>query len=312
MNDETIPPAVTEPTPAEPRTETASETPAEPGGEPTVAAASGTAPGPETADTQTAALAPAGEENAPAPRRSRRGVALGTAAALVAVIAGGGIGFTVLQHQKDDAKRASAQTWKAPEPKKTSEYGTRSGGSHYGALGKLLLPVPDDYSPGPDIAEFGNDAELSAERADELMRGDLGGVPKKQRDMVRKAVARLHIQGMGLRTYREGQARFLVETQIVQMKNKRSAKADTEFFAAFTKALGVFRNGPKIAGHDKARCVLPPKEPGQKLDSMVCQATEGDLLIRMSVTGTSPLRKTDAADLLKQQLDRVQDPGEAA
>ncbi|MFF7680706.1 hypothetical protein [Actinacidiphila glaucinigra] len=310
MNDETTPPAVTEPAPAEPPTPTPA--PAEPAGEPTVAAASATAPGPETADTQAAALAPAGEENAPAPRRSRRGVALGTAVALVAVIAGGGVGFTVLQHQKDDAKQASAQTWKAPEPKKTSEYGTKSGGSHYGTLGKLLLPVPDDYSPGPDIAEFGNDAELSAERAEELMRGDLDGVPKKQRDMVRKAVARLHIQGMGMRTYREDQSRFFVETQIVQMKNKRSAKADTEFFTAFTKALGVFRNGPKIAGHDKARCVLPPKEPGQKLDSMVCQATEGDLLIRMSVTGTSPLRKTEAADLLKQQLDRVQDPGEAA
>ncbi|SNT42255.1 hypothetical protein SAMN05216252_124124 [Actinacidiphila glaucinigra] len=308
MNDETISPAVTEPTPAEPRTETAGETVSETPAE----TASGTVPGPGTVDGPANAPAPTGEENAPAPRRSRRGVALGVAAALVAVVAGGGIGFAVLQHQKDDGKKASAQTWKAPEPKKTGEYGTQSGGSHYGALGKLLLPVPDGYSLGPDIAEFGNDAELSAERAEELMRGDLGGVPKKERDLVRKAVAGLHIQGMGMRTYREDEARFFVETQIVQMKNKRSAKAGTEFFTAFTKALGVFRNGPKIAGHDKARCVLPPKEPGQKLDSMMCQATEGDLLIRMSVTGTSPLRKTEAADLLKEQLDRVQDPGEAA
>ncbi|MDX3235736.1 hypothetical protein PV392_08555 [Streptomyces sp. ME03-5709C] len=234
------------------------------------------------------------------------------AAALVAVAAGGGIGFAVLQHQKGDAQQAPAQSWKAPEPKKTGGYGTQSGGSHYGALGKLLLPAPKDYLPGPDIAEFGNDAELPAGQAEKLMRGDLDRLPKKKRDQVRKAVAQLHIQGMGMRTYAEGQRRFVAETQIIQMKNKRYARADTEFFGAFTKALGVFRNGPKIPGHDKARCVLPPKEPGQKLDSMVCQATEGDLMIRMSVYGVAPLQKTEAADLLKQQLDRVQDPGEAA
>lgn len=298
MNDERTNAAVTEPTPEPAKTPTEAES--------GTATASGTVGDPATT------VAPTLHENAPAPRKRRRGVALGVIAALVAVAAGGGIGFAVLQHQKDDGTQASPRAWKAPEPKETGEYGTQSGGSHYGALGKLLLPVPDGYSLGPDIAEFGNDAELPAGRAEELMRGDLDGVPKKQRDLVRKAVARLHIQGMGLRTYREGQARFLVETQIVQMKNKRSAQAGTEFFTAFTKALGVFRNGPRIAGHDKARCVLPPKKPGQKLDSMLCQATEGDLLIRMSVTGTSPLRKNDAADLLKQQLDRVQDPGEAA
>ncbi|MFI8185320.1 hypothetical protein OG539_23690 [Actinacidiphila glaucinigra] len=314
MNDETIPPAETEPTTAP--AETGNETPAGTVTEGATGTAaetqSGTAPGSENVDEPATAAVPTVEENAPAPRRSRRGLAMGVAAALVAVVAGGGIGFAVLQHQKDDGKQASGQTWKAPEPKETGEYGTQSGGSHYGPLGKLLLPMPDGYSLGPDIAEFGNDAELPAERAEELMRGDLDGVPKKQRDLVRKAVARLHIQGMGMRTYGEDQDRFFAETQIVQMKNKRSARADTEFFTAFTKALGVFRNGPKIAGHAGARCVLPPKEPGQKLDSMVCQATEGDLLIRMSVTGTSPLRKTEAADLFKQQLDRVQDPGEAA
>ncbi|MFE2542996.1 hypothetical protein [Actinacidiphila glaucinigra] len=249
---------------------------------------------------------------APAPRRGRRGLALGIAAALVAVVAGGGIGFAVLQHQKDDGKQTSHQTWKAPEPKKTGEYGTQSGGSHYGTLGKLLLPVPDTYMPGPDVGEFGNDAEFTGKEAVAVFEGDLAGLPKKQRDRLHKTVAGLHIQGVGLRTYREAMGAAVFETQIVQMKNKRAARAGTEFFTEFTKALGVFRNGPRIEGHDKARCVLPPKKPGAKLDTMICEATEGDLTIRMSVSGTSPLEKDDAADLFKQQLDRVQDPGEAA
>jgi hypothetical protein len=44
---------------------------------------------------------------------------------------------------------------------------------------------------------------------------------------------------------------------------------------------------------------------------MYCQATEGDLLITFNATGTTPFAKDTAADLLKKQLDRVQDPGEA-
>ncbi|MDX3097168.1 hypothetical protein PV703_14930 [Streptomyces sp. ME01-24h] len=244
--------------------------------------------------------------------RGRRGLALGIAAALVAVVAGGGIGFAVLKHQKADGRHAGSKAWKAPEPKKTAEYGTESGGSHYGALGKLLLPVPPTYLPGPDVDEYGNDAEFTGKQAVAVFEGDLAGLPKKQRDRLHRAVSGLHIQGVGLRTYREMTGQTVLETQIVQMKNKSAARAGTDFFTEFTKALGVFRNGPKIEGHDKARCVLPPKKPGGKLDTMICEATEGDLTIRMSVSGRSPLHKNEAADLFKQQLDRVEDPGEAA
>jgi hypothetical protein len=269
-------------------------------------------PVPEPGSEPDSATGAEPQEAAPAPRRSRRGLALGIAAALVAVVAGGGIGFAVLEQQKDDDKQTAARPWKAPEPKKTGSFGSESGGSHYGALGKLLLPVPPAYMPGPDVGEYGNDAEFTGKQAEAVFQGDLAGLPKKQRDRLRKTVRDLHIQGVGLRTYREVTGEAVFETQIVQMKNKRAARAGTEFFSAFTKALGVFRNGPKIEGHDKARCVLPPKKPGAKLDTMICQATEGDLTVRMSVSGASPLKKDDAAELFKLQLDRVQDPGEAA
>ncbi|WP_277439384.1 hypothetical protein [Streptomyces sp. SPB162] len=250
-------------------------------------------------------------EAAPAPT-SRRGLALGIAAALVAVAAGGGIGYAVL-HQDDSADRKAADApWKAPAPAKTGEFGVTSGGSHYGRLGKLLLPMPQAYEPGPDVREFGNDVELDDKQAASMMKGSVAQLPKKQRKAVEKAIDDLHLQGAGMRTYRSGDGTYVVQIHIVQMKNKQAAAERTQYFDEFTKALGVFRNGPKIAGHDKARCVLPPTEPGEKLDEMTCQATEGDLLVTMDVTGSVPLHKTEAADLLRQQLDRIQDPGVAA
>lgn len=247
----------------------------------------------------------------PQPRKSRKVLALGLAAVFVGVVVGGGVGYAVLKSEQNETKPAAAKPWKAPTPTKTGEYGTQSGGSHYGTLGKLLLPVPDAYSPGPDIAEYGNDAELSGKQAVALMKESYGHLTAKQRKAARAAVDRLHIEGIGMRTYGYQGGDFVVDMQLVQMKNKQAARSYTEYFNAYTKALGIFRNGPKISGHDKARCVLPPKVPGAALDTMTCQATEGDLMISMTVTGPSPLDKNTAAELFKQQLDRVQDPGEA-
>ncbi|MDX3076491.1 hypothetical protein ACIP98_23885 [Streptomyces sp. NPDC088354] len=245
-------------------------------------------------------------------RTSRRGLALGVAAALVAVLGGGGIGFAMLKHQQHDDGKTTAKPWKAPEPQKTGSYGVQSGGSHYGALGKLLLPMPAGYAPGPDMAPYGNDVELADKQAVSAMTEGYRDLPKKSRDAALKAVDRLRIQGIGMRSYATDDHEMLIEIRIVQMKNKQAARAGTEFFTDFTKALGVFRNGPSIAGHDKARCVLPPKKPGADLDFMECQATEGDLLVTMSVSGVAPLDKKAAAEVLAHQLDRIQDPGEAA
>ncbi|MEU3461628.1 hypothetical protein ABZ721_17005 [Streptomyces sp. NPDC006733] len=244
--------------------------------------------------------------------KSRRALALGIAAALVAVAAGGGIGYAVLRHDDSADRNAAAEPWKAPAPVRTGEFGALSGGSHYGRLGKLLLPMPDGYVAGPDVHEFGNDVELDGKQAASMMKETVSGLPKKNRKAVEKAIDALLLQGAGMRTYTGDDGSYVVEMHIVQMKNKQAAADRTQYFDEFTKALGVFRNGPRIAGHDKARCVLPPTKPGEKLDEMTCQATEGDLLVTMDVTGTVPLHKTEAAELLKQQLDRIQDPGVAA
>ncbi|MFJ1587192.1 hypothetical protein ACIOC1_28210 [Streptomyces sp. NPDC088197] len=248
----------------------------------------------------------------PAPVRSRRGPALIAVGALVAVAAGGGIGYAVLK-QRDDgtsAKPAVATPWTPPAPTATEDFGAKSGGSHYGSLSELLLPMPAGYGPGPDVEGFGNDVELNATKAADLVKGDLGGLTKKQRAKTEKALAQLHIEGAGMRTYRSIE-NLIVEIEIVQMKNKSAAHAQTDYFTEFTKALGVFRNGPTIDGHPGATCVLPPTEPGEKLDEMLCQATEGDLMVTVTASGVVPLQKNEAAKLLAQQLDRIKDPGEA-
>ena len=144
-----------------------------------------------------------------------------------------------------------------------------------------------------------------------MVKADLGRMTREEPQERRERRSRqLHIEGAGLRTYRAWDD-VIIDIAIVQMRNKAAAHARTAYFTEMTKALGVFRNGPKVKGHPYATCVLPPIDPGKKLDSMLCQATEGDLMVTVTVAGTVPLNKQEAADLLAKQLDRIQDPGEA-
>ncbi|WP_335981244.1 hypothetical protein [Streptomyces sp. CA2R106] len=292
MSDENPSPS---PESAEPVEPAASEQPAEPDAEP----------------ASEAAAAPAAEPaSEPAPVRSRRVPALAVAAALVAVAACGGLGYAVLHGgQGTVAAKPAATPWSSPAPTATKAFGARSGGSHYGSPRLLLLPVPTGYRPGPDVEGYGNDVALGAEQARQLVRGDSQDLSAKERKELDEAVDALHIESAGMRTYLEDGGDLEVQIRIVQMKNKEAAKAQTEYFTAFTKALGVFRTGPKVKGYPKATCVLPPIDKDEKLDGMTCQATEGDLMVTMSADGTRPLAKSAAADLLRRQLDRIKDPG---
>ncbi|MYS22612.1 hypothetical protein GA0115240_142513 [Streptomyces sp. DvalAA-14] len=270
---------------------------------------------PDVPDAPDLAPDPAPETPAPAPAgRSKRGLALGIAAALVAVAAGSGIGYAVLQHDsdsKDAAAKPASTPWVAPTPSATKAFGAKSGGSHFGSLGQLLLPMPTGYHPGPDMDAYGNDTVLDAHRAQNLFKGDLSWMSKTDRKKVDAAIDKLLIEGEGIRTYTSSDGDLMVQMELVQMKNQDAAHYEPKFFGAFTKAMGVFRNGPKVKGHSQAVCVLPPADPGDKLDSMTCEATEGDLMVRMVASGTRPLEKSAAVALLSKQLDRIQDPGKA-
>ncbi len=252
---------------------------------------------------------------APVPRtpRSRRGTVFGVVGALVALAAVGGVGYGVLHGGNDRADAKPARTpWSAPTPSATKAFGAKSGGTHFGSLSLLLLPVPAGYSPGPDVQEFGNDVVLDAGKARHLVEGDVSGLSKKDRKEADQAIDDLHIEGAGMRTYTEADDELVVQIEIVQMKNKSAARAEPKFFSAFTKAMGdLFHKGPKVKGHPYASCAVPAPGKKEKLGLMLCEATEGDLMVTMTASGTVPLEKTEAADLLARQLDRIKDPGEA-
>ncbi|MFD8589942.1 hypothetical protein ACFV1B_10420 [Streptomyces sp. NPDC059637] len=245
---------------------------------------------------------------APGSRRGRRTV-LGVVAALVAVAVAVGVGRVVLE-QRESGTPEAEKPWTAPAPEASAEYGAERGGSHYGPLGKLLLPLPDGYEEGPDIGVWGNDVELTGKEAREMAGRAYEGLPAKERRAALKAVEALKVKGVGARTFQDRYDHdLLVEMQLVQMR-KSGAKSLTAFRTELLEELGVFRNGPRIKGFDEARCFLPPKEKGQELDLMICFAYDGDLMVTMTVEGTSPLKKKEAADLLRRQLQRIATPGE--
>ncbi|MCZ2526692.1 hypothetical protein [Streptomyces sp. HB2AG] len=249
-----------------------------------------------------------GPAPAPGSRRGRWAV-LGIVAALVAVAAAVGVGRVALE-QRESGTPEVEKPWTAPVPEASAEYGAGRGGSHYGPLGKLLLPLPEGYEEGPDIGAWGNDVELTGKEAREMAGRAYEGLPAKERKAALKAVEALKVKGVGARTFQDQYDHdLLVEMQLVQMR-KSGAKSLTAFRTELLEGLGVFRNGPRIKGFDEARCFLPPKEKGEGLDMMICFAYDGDLMVTMTAEGTSPLKKKDAADLLRRQLERIATPGE--
>jgi hypothetical protein len=233
--------------------------------------------------------------------------ALKVAALVLAVAAVGAVASAVLRgHGGGDGPS------RFPEravPSLRPGYGTKPGGDHFGALGELLLPIPKGYRPGPDADEYGGDYEFTGAQARKHMDDAYDDLPAKQREAFRRNIAALDIQGMGVRTYRPADGRLVVETVLIKM-NKGKARGIASLQNALYGQLGVLRKGPAIHGHPGAHCFLLPATAHGKLGEMFCFAAEGDLTTIMHASGPAPLRKAEAATLLRKQLDRIKDPGE--
>ncbi|WP_329134869.1 hypothetical protein OG552_20125 [Streptomyces sp. NBC_01476] len=245
--------------------------------------------------------------------RPRRRLALGLAVALVVVLVGGGVGYAALRNGGGDDAKPSATPWAAPTPTATKAFGAKSGGSHYGSLSLMLLPVPSGYMPGPDVHQYGNDTVLDTKQATDVMEGDVSDLSKKERKELTAEITAMHIEGAGLRTYSRTDGELIVQMELVQMRNKEAARAETEFFGSLKKFLDDGGKAPKVKNYPHAVCVVMPKDLAvtTDLDSMTCQATEGDIVVTMTANGPSPMDRDEAAGLLSKQLDRIKDPGEA-
>ncbi|MFF7645396.1 hypothetical protein [Streptomyces canus] len=257
-------------------------------------------------------------------RAGRRGRGGRIAAIAVSVVLAGavvaGVGYTVVTVNGAD-RDAGAPVWTFPKGGKAGA-GEAKAASPKG-LGAMLVPYgADGWSRGPDIREFGYDAQLSGERATALAKESLSGLPRSERKELEKRIDKQRIAGIAMRSYVSTAELSSVYTdqasavtvQLAQMASATAVRGMARSQRGFLDALGVFDEGPKIEGHKDAACYLPPadKKDGKNgLASMYCVAAQGNVLVTLTATSAQPLQKTGIAMLLREQLDRIEEPGEA-
>ncbi|MFH8467349.1 hypothetical protein [Streptomyces sp. NPDC017991] len=326
-NPDTVPPAPAQAPAPEAEPESTPDPAPDPGRE---AGAEAAAPSAAEPDVRTMAEAVGASEpevaavEVPAPRVRRLrwgrvGVGVACGALLTAVV--GGVGFTAVAVDGAD-RDAGAPVWRFP--KKTADDGQPKQAADGGKTGLAALLVPygtdpdgDGFHRGPDMEEFGSDSEFSGRQATELRKQSIRDLPRSQRLRLEKQIDKQHIQGMAMRSYispsdsldYDGKV-FTVDVVLSQM-DKKTVRDLATFQSEFLNALEIFRKGPKIEGHKNAQCFLPPKDADEKLDLMVCSAYKGDVMVSVSAYGVKPLNTKGVAVFLREQLDRIAEPGEA-
>ncbi|WP_030596054.1 hypothetical protein [Streptomyces fulvoviolaceus] len=256
------------------------------------------------------------ESAAPAKKPVRRGrIAAVAGSVLLAVAVIGGVGYTVVTVDGAD-RDAGAPVWKFPKAQAEKARTTSAKG-----LAGLLVPYgADGWSRGPDIGEFGYDAQLSGAQATALRKESLSGLPRTQRKQLEKQIDKQGIKGIAMRSYVSTDQLSSVYTdrastvtiQLAQLENKTAVRDISRFQNEFLDALdGFLREGPKIEGHKDARCFLLPKDDELKLDSMYCFADQGDVLVSFTADSAKPMEQKGVAMLFREQLDRIAEPGEA-
>lgn len=243
--------------------------------------------------------------------RARRAVLTVLPFVLVLGAVGGAAAYTKSTVDGAD-KTVTTTLWGKPdrEPAKDPA-GGRVVGRADTELSKLLLPVPYGYRLGPDAGEDGNDSEMSGRKAAAAMKETGRGLAGEERRRLDKRIDRLKIQGLAVRTYASDiNNDLVVETRIVKMKDRKAVRDMYTFRTGLLDSVGLFREGPKIKGHKHATCFLTPKDDESGLDGMQCSAYDGEVLLTLEATGSEPFDKSAVVELLKEQLDHIESPGE--
>ncbi|WP_432196983.1 hypothetical protein [Streptomyces sp. bgisy027] len=245
------------------------------------------------------------------PRRKGRVAALAGSLLLVGAVVVG-VGHTVVTVRDADLD-AGAPLWKLPAGKA----GDTKAASASGLAGMLVPYGTDGWVRGPDLGEFGSDASLSGPQAMALQRESLSDLPRSQRRKLEKEFDKLRLKGMAMRSYLsvsaadDGDGAIALSIVLSQMENSAAVRNMATVQSEFLEALDIFRKGPAIKGHKNARCFLPPKDADSALDAMFCSAYVGNILVTATAEAGKPLDTKEAAVLLRTQLDRIAEPGEA-
>ncbi|QOV37417.1 hypothetical protein IM697_02970 [Streptomyces ferrugineus] len=244
-------------------------------------------------------------------RKGRIAAVAGSVLLVAALVAG--VGYTVVT-VRDADRDAGAPVWKLPAAGKAGD----TKAAHASGLAGMLVPYDTDgWVRGPDLGEFGSDVSLSGAQAAALRRESLSDLPRSQRRKLEKQFDKLRVKGMAMRSYLSaagtGGNDEAVTLSIVlsQMGSEAAVRNMATVQSEFLEALDIFRKGPEIKGHDNAKCFLPPKDADTELDTMFCSAYVGDVLVTATADGEKPLDTKEVAVLLRTQLDRIAEPGEA-
>lgn len=246
-------------------------------------------------------------------RRGRIAAVAGSVALAVAVVAG--VGWTVITVDGAD-RDAGAPVWTFPKGRADKA----KAASETGLFGMLVPYGADGWSRGPDIGKYGNDVQLNGDQATALRKESLSGLPRTQRKALEKQIDKQRLTGIAMRSYVSTDELSSVYTdkasavtiELVQLDNKAAVRGIAKFEDEFFDALGdALRDGPRIEGHKDARCYLLPPDADVKLDTMFCSALQGNVLVSVTADSAKPLRQTSIAMLLREQLDRIAEPGES-
>jgi hypothetical protein len=250
-------------------------------------------------------------------RWSRRRVAAiaGTVVAVAAIVAG--TGYTVVT-VRDADRDAGAPTWKFPSAAadRPAEAPKATG------LAAMLVPYgTDSWVRGPDMGQFGSDAQLTGTQAEALRKESLRDLPRSQRREMEKRMDRLRPKGVAMRSYfsefAAGRAGgftsdiYSVNVVLSRLENRTAVRDVVRTQNSLLGALDIFRKGPAVKGHKDAKCFLTPKDLSEGTDEMSCFGYVGDVLVTVSAQGARPLDAKAVAKLMSTQLDRIAEPGKA-
>ncbi|MEV1085585.1 hypothetical protein AB0I98_46470 [Streptomyces sp. NPDC050211] len=261
---------------------------------------------------------PPGEVSAPPPAKKpflRGRIAAVTGSLVVAGALVTGVGYTAVT-VKDADRAAGAPVWTFPKTTAGDEKAATAKG-----LAGLLVPygTTGSWTRGPDLGEFGSDAELGGAQATALRKEALADLPRTQRRQLEKEIDRQRVKGMAMRSYlnqepythSENLNVYAVSIVLAQMESRAAVRDLATYQNEFLDALDIFRKGPEVKGHKNAHCFLPPEDDDTDLDTMYCSAYQGDVLVTATADGVKPLDTKGVAMLLAEQLDRIAEPGEA-
>ncbi|MDQ0831846.1 hypothetical protein QF032_003690 [Streptomyces achromogenes] len=274
----------------------------------------------ETPEATAAGTAVVGAPVAPRARRAGRIVAVAGSVLLACALVGG-VGYTVVTVQNADRETGSP-TWEFPRVPAVADDKAGGNGKKEGAAGSglsaLLLPYgTDGYQPGPDLAEFGPDAEFSGAQATALRKESLKDLPNASRRKLEKLIDKERIKGVAMRSYAVDWSDYNIKDTITldvtlsRQENPTAVRRSATAFNGFVTAMDVFRKGPKIEGHPDARCFLSPKGESTDLGTALCTAAVGDVLVSVTSAAPEPIDGTFVAKFFAKQLDRIDDPGQA-